>query len=86
LYNFQHQPLDVKQFETLAAYMNKYGLNRNSTVIYLCTPETNIEVGKKIKTENTVKILPVVAKTELEPIPITDSPVASTSGNSYFKD
>ncbi|CAF0996761.1 unnamed protein product [Adineta steineri] len=39
LYDFEHQPLDVKQFETFADYISKYGLNRNSTVVYLYTSE-----------------------------------------------
>ncbi|UJR20025.1 hypothetical protein I4U23_023159 [Adineta vaga] len=41
LYDFQHQPLDVKQFSTFTDYINKYGLNRNSTVVYLCTSEVD---------------------------------------------
>ncbi|UJR17453.1 hypothetical protein I4U23_004348 [Adineta vaga] len=51
LYDFQHQPLDIQQFKTFTDYMNKYGLNRNSTVVYLCTSEFINEIPKSKEIE-----------------------------------
>ncbi|CAF3253926.1 unnamed protein product [Rotaria sp. Silwood2] len=37
LYDFRLQPLDVSQYNTFFEYVHKNGLNRYSTIIYICT-------------------------------------------------
>ena len=85
LYDFQHQPLDCKQFATFADYVNKYGLNRNSTVVYLCASETDIATPTSVvKTRTPVVSLPVVPK-EVKPEPEETQPAEpqpTSSGNS----
>ncbi|CAF1495282.1 unnamed protein product [Rotaria sordida] len=41
LYDFRHQPLDINQYHSFFEYVNKNGLNCNSTIIYLCTHQAD---------------------------------------------
>lgn len=82
LYDFKHQPLDFKQFSTFADYMKQYGLNRNSTVVYICESEKAHENSKPTEIKKKTKHLPAVVKEEPEPTPVVaDS--ASSIGYSF---
>ena len=83
LYDFKHQPLDVQQYSTFADYMKQHGLNRNSTVIYLCTSEVAHAISKPVKVQHNPDILPPLAPLKTEPIPALaeDYRSPSSSGN-----
>ncbi|CAF4932355.1 unnamed protein product, partial [Rotaria sp. Silwood1] len=49
LYDFQLSPLNTNQYETFFEYIHNNGLNCNSTVIYLCTHQTNYHNNRSRK-------------------------------------
>ena len=83
--DFQCQTLDVKQFPTFADYMKQYGLNRNSTVVYLCTSEMPTEIPKPMEVETHDPIPSTTVTNEPEPVPVVDHQSASSSGNEFSK-
>ncbi|CAF4285019.1 unnamed protein product, partial [Rotaria magnacalcarata] len=40
LYDFNQRVLDINAYENFAQYVERFGLNTNSTVLYLCTNES----------------------------------------------
>ncbi|CAF3349214.1 unnamed protein product [Rotaria socialis] len=41
LYDFHRHPLNTNEYNTFLEYIDQHGLNSNSTVIYLCTSQTD---------------------------------------------
>ncbi|UJR17946.1 hypothetical protein I4U23_004845 [Adineta vaga] len=82
LYDFQLQPLDRKQFKTLNDYRNKYGLNRNSTVLYICTSDIDNDAPRELVTENPNSSITIV-KNEPDPIPEEIQITQSESSSEY---
>ncbi|CAF4393084.1 unnamed protein product [Rotaria sp. Silwood2] len=83
LYDFQHRPLNKNEYKNFSQYINIYGLNANSTIIYLCTNAVNDDDDDDdddqpeiimTKTKNVVPIKPSTDEQKTSTLIRTSSP------------
>ncbi|CAF3182032.1 unnamed protein product, partial [Rotaria sp. Silwood2] len=75
LCDFRLQPLDVSQYNTFFEYVNKNGLNRYSTIIYICTHHADDNDNQRM----------IVNKKKETPVISPSSSLISNSLNSQQK-